>query len=137
MLRREIGTISIQFPAPPDAAADVERLRAELGEEELTYALVSFDNNSGIEPLTATSVTVLDRDGRRANYRSPMGYVGDWALSLEPSDPKYAKADDAYNSFLNSDTAMPRQRRSTPYASNDDIGEIATVRISGEQACKD
>ena len=79
------ATGDVTLPAPlPD---DVETLRSELGEDPVTYALVSVQNPDGATTLELDSITVSTPDGQELQLRPAALVLEEWGAASNEGEP--------------------------------------------------
>jgi hypothetical protein len=66
---------------PAEAPEDLEGLRAELGEDAVTYALVTVQNPEGGRPLDLESVTVSTPEGQDLEFRPAAAVIEEWGAA--------------------------------------------------------
>jgi hypothetical protein len=83
-----VGTLSI--PGTPDP--EIEKLRAYVGGESVTYLTVRVDNRKGTEAVNMHGVSIFTRDGQELKYENADAYLEDLRPSNAPAE--------LYNSFV-------------------------------------
>ncbi|MEC5199734.1 hypothetical protein RCH21_001973 [Arthrobacter sp. PL16] len=66
---------------PAEAPEDVEGLRSELGEDAVTYALVTVQNPEGGLPLDLEAVTVSTPGGQDLEFRPATAVIEEWGAA--------------------------------------------------------
>lgn len=77
------GDVTLPAPAPDD----VETLRSELGEDAVTYALVSVQNPDGASTLELDSIMVSTPDGQELQFRPAALVLEEWGASADEGEP--------------------------------------------------
>jgi hypothetical protein len=66
---------------PAEAPEDVEGLRTQLGEDAVTYALVTVQNPEGGVPLDLESITVSTPEGQDLELRPAASVIEEWGAA--------------------------------------------------------
>ena len=77
------GDVTLPAPVPED----VERLRGDLGQDPVTYAVVSVQNPDGAPALGLDSVTVTTPDGQDLQFRPAAPVLEEWGAASNGSEP--------------------------------------------------
>lgn len=71
---------------PAEAPADVEALRTELGEDAVTYALVTVQNPDGALTLDLGAVTVSTPEGQDLEFRPAPTVIEEWGAAANSGE---------------------------------------------------
>lgn len=77
------GDVTLPAPAPDD----VEALRDELGEDPVTYAVVSVQNPDDAEILELESILVSTPEGQELQFRPAPLVLEEWGASANGGEP--------------------------------------------------
>ncbi|MHA7189588.1 hypothetical protein ACX80N_04730 [Arthrobacter sp. MDT2-16] len=66
---------------PAEAPEDVEGLRTQLGQDTVTYALVTVQNPEGSRPLELETVTVSTPEGQDIEFRPASSVIEEWGVA--------------------------------------------------------
>lgn len=72
---------------PAEAPEDVEALRTQLGQDAVTYAVVTVQNPDGATPLDLDMVTVATAEGQDLQFRPASIVISEWGAATNGGQP--------------------------------------------------
>lgn len=72
---------------PAQAPEDVEALRSQLGQDEVTYASVTVQNPDGAMPLDLDTVSVATPEGQDLQFRPASTVISEWGAAANGGEP--------------------------------------------------